>query len=219
MRHAAAIVFGLILFGVASTVGLADTIFETSFQGAQEILSKVKIAGEGTAKVKLESPNAEGHVGLPGEPGAPGSSSLSGIYTVTIPSTGGTGGDMFTDTHSLSFPFTTFSRGENKVGLKAGEDLWGAYGAQLEDFVNRSHGFGAITDTLSFARTAEVGGPIQITSVKSAGKIKTDKKTFSKYQGNLLIRYTGVVASGPNQGKEVKGMLKVKMKKGEPLVP
>ena len=52
--------------------------------------------------------------------------------------------------------------------------------------------FGAITDTLSFARTAEVGGPIQITSVKSAGKIKTDKKTFSKYQGNLLIRYTGV---------------------------
>jgi hypothetical protein len=200
-------------------VGLADTIFETGFRSEQEILSKVKLPGEGTAKVKLESPNAEGYVGLPGEPGAPGTSSLGGIFTVTIPGAGGTGGEMFTDTHSLTFPFTTFSRGENKVGLKAGEAAWSDFRAQLEDFVNRSHGFTLITDTRSLARTAEVGGPIQITSAKSAGKIKADKKTYSKYKGSLRIRYTGVVASGPNQGQEVEGMIKVKMKKGEPLVP
>ena len=42
MRYAAALVFGLVLFGVVSTMVFADgSIFDTSFQSEQKILSAI----------------------------------------------------------------------------------------------------------------------------------------------------------------------------------
>jgi hypothetical protein len=220
MRVAAALVDGVMLLGLVSTVVVADgSIFDSSFKSQQKIVSVISIKGVGKTTLKMESPSAYGHVGYPGEPGYPGSSYLSGVYTTTVSGSGGNGSDLITNTVSMAFPFSSFDSRESKVSLKADNELWMNFGSDLEYFLNRSHGVFTTTEPVEWKKApVELGGPIEITSVKSGGKLKADKKTFSKFKGNLTIKYTGTIVSGPNAGKPVKGKLRVKFKKGEPVV-
>ena len=218
MRYVATRVIGLILLGLVTTAVLADqTILGSGFNSDQKIVAMMRVEDVGKLKNRWEGSGISAEVGYVDD--GRGGCFFGGVMTQTQTprrpdDQHGTQGQVVTNTIRLDFPMTGIGRRANKVSLKSGGEEWGEFLWPLEEFVNALHGTGP-GEVMEWSKTQpEVGGHVTVTEARSSGKIKTDRKTFAKYKGKLVIKYLGTVSDGPNAGKAVKGKVKILMKRG-----
>lgn len=77
-------------------------------------------------------------------------------------------------------------------------------------------GGGAVVEMIAKRPPVPVNGLFQVDRLKVKGKVRTSRGRLS---GTLKFQGTGVVTSGPNQGKAFKALLKTRIKDAEELLP